>query len=141
MPSSTRPPFTLSHVPAENTTVDETLKRWADALEKTRAVESLPAGISPGQWTSILEQFRVAIGRDSVIAGNNHELNYGDPFALSKDEDEKRGSSAALRPTTVEQVQAILKIANEHKIPLWTFSRGKNLGYGGSAGRVKVCTL
>ena len=36
----------------------------------------------------------------------------------------------------VEQVQAIVKIANTYKIPLWTISTGKNLAYGGSAPRL-----
>jgi len=31
-------------------------------------------------------------------------------------------------PTSVEQVQEIVKIANEWNLTLWTFSRGKNLG-------------
>ena len=38
-----------------------------------------------------------------------------------------------MAPTTVEQVQAIVRIANEHRIPLYPISTGKNLGYGGSA--------
>jgi 4-cresol dehydrogenase (hydroxylating) len=33
----------------------------------------------------------------------------------------------------VEQVQQIVRIANEHKVPLYPISTGKNLGYGGSA--------
>src|SRR6202034_3008763 len=41
--------------------------------------------------------------------------------------------AAAVAPGEVEQVQAVVKIANLHKIPLWTISTGKNLGYGGSA--------
>ena len=37
-------------------------------------------------------------------------------------------------PTTVEQVQAIVRIANAHRIPLYyPIATGKNLGYGGSA--------
>jgi FAD/FMN-containing dehydrogenase len=30
----------------------------------------------------------------------------------------------------------VLAVANKYAIPLWTFSRGKNLGYGGPAPRV-----
>ena len=40
-------------------------------------------------------------------------------------------------PTTVEQIQAIVRIANEHKVPLWPHGQGKNNGYGGAAPRVK----
>jgi 4-cresol dehydrogenase (hydroxylating) flavoprotein subunit len=35
-----------------------------------------------------------------------------------------------VRPKTVEEIQALLKIANEYKTPLWAFSTGQNLGYG-----------
>jgi 4-cresol dehydrogenase (hydroxylating) len=36
-------------------------------------------------------------------------------------------------PITVEQVQQVVRIANEHQLPLYPISTGKNLGYGGSA--------
>ena len=36
----------------------------------------------------------------------------------------------------IEDLQAVLKTANEFSIPLWTFSRGKNIGYGGPAPRL-----
>jgi 4-cresol dehydrogenase (hydroxylating) len=36
-------------------------------------------------------------------------------------------------PDSVEQVQEIVQIANTYRLPLWTVSTGKNLGYGGSA--------
>lgn len=34
---------------------------------------------------------------------------------------------------SVKDLQAVLKVANETKIPVWIVSRGKNLGYGGPA--------
>jgi FAD/FMN-containing dehydrogenase len=138
MPVAQPPPFKLSHEPAENEATDRALKRWADNLGKTTPVESLPAGVSPAQWLVIVKEFQAAIGADKVIVGTSHEVNVTDPFAFLDNESEVRGSPAVLRPTTVPEIQAILKIANKYKIPLWTFSRGKNLGYGGPAGRVKV---
>jgi hypothetical protein len=36
--------------------------------------------------------------------------------------------SAAVRPKNVEELRGVLKISNEFGIPVWTFSRGKNLG-------------
>ncbi|KAG4282233.1 hypothetical protein FPRO04_13354 [Fusarium proliferatum] len=39
-------------------------------------------------------------------------------------------------PASVEEVRAILHVANQFNIPLWTFSRGKNLGHGGPAPRI-----
>ena len=35
--------------------------------------------------------------------------------------------SAALAPDSVEQVQQIVRIAKQDRIPLWTVSTGKNL--------------
>lgn len=37
---------------------------------------------------------------------------------------------AVLRPKSTEQVQALVKIAGNHAIPLYPISRGKNWGYG-----------
>lgn len=37
----------------------------------------------------------------------------------------------------MEQVQAVVKLANELVLPLWTVSRGRNLGYGGPAPRLR----
>jgi hypothetical protein len=39
-------------------------------------------------------------------------------------------------PKTIEDLQAVLRIANKYSTPLWTFSRGKNIGYGGPAPRL-----
>jgi hypothetical protein len=33
----------------------------------------------------------------------------------------------------VEQVQAVMRIANQYRIPIYPISTGRNLGYGGSA--------
>ena len=41
--------------------------------------------------------------------------------------------SAAILATTVEQIQKIVGICNKYKVPIWTISTGKNLGYGSAA--------
>ena len=35
-------------------------------------------------------------------------------------------------PTSVEEVQAVVRIASRHRVPLWPFSQGRNNGYGGA---------
>ena len=45
--------------------------------------------------------------------------------------------SAVVSPTSVEDVQAVVRIANEYRIPLWPIGRGKNNGYGGAAPQVR----
>lgn len=42
-------------------------------------------------------------------------------------------ASAAVAPASVEQVQQVVRIANRHRLPLYAFSAGRNLGYGGSS--------
>lgn len=37
--------------------------------------------------------------------------------------------TCSVRPGSLDELRQVLKIANQHGIPLWTFSRGKNLGY------------
>lgn len=45
-------------------------------------------------------------------------------------------SSAVVAPRNVAEVQAIVRLCNEFEIPLWPFSIGRNVGYGGAAPRV-----
>jgi hypothetical protein len=132
------PKFKMSHHEGENDLVDVILQRWADSLAGQPTVEVLPPGVDLKTWKAILSKFLVILGEKGVIVGDEHKLNYLDIFNLTDNEHEVRGSPCALRPTTVEQIQAILKVANEYKIPVWTVSRGRNLGYGANSGRILV---
>ncbi|KAJ5827167.1 hypothetical protein N7447_003930, partial [Penicillium robsamsonii] len=95
-------------------------------------------GLDAATWVSVLEEFKSVLGDEVVLTGHEHRLRYNDPYSEGSDEQGKRGSSATLFPVTVEHIQAVLKICNKHKIPLWTVSRGKNLGYGGPAARGSI---
>jgi 4-cresol dehydrogenase (hydroxylating) len=57
-----------------------------------------------------------------------------DPFHLG--DPHRYAASAVVSPGSVEEIGVVLRIANEHRLPLWTISLGKNLGYGGPAPRV-----
>src|SRR4029079_6645372 len=51
-------------------------------------------------------------------------------------------ASGWLWPERVEEIQEIVRVANQHKIPLWTHGTGRNNGYGGPAPRGRgSCTL
>lgn len=73
------------------------------------------------------------LGEDNVsrtpehgaLRGPENQDSYGDPFSAGS----SNKLSGAVRPQNVEEVQEMVKLANKHKIPLWTVSRGKNLGY------------
>ncbi|KAL4751357.1 hypothetical protein BDW72DRAFT_212813 [Aspergillus terricola var. indicus] len=60
-----------------------------------------------------------------ALRGAQNRDSYSDPFSFST----LHQPSGAVRPGDVEDVQELLKLANRHKVPLWTVSRGKNLGY------------
>ncbi|KAH7018615.1 uncharacterized protein B0I36DRAFT_277263 [Microdochium trichocladiopsis] len=45
-------------------------------------------------------------------------------------------SSAVVAPRDVSEVQQIVRLCNDFDIPLWPFSIGRNVGYGGAAPRV-----
>lgn len=92
-----------------------------------------PPGISERDFARALTELRNAVGADSVFTSDEDLNLYRDAYSPFKGEAEDRVPSAAVAPRSVEQVQAIVRIANAHKIPLWTISTGRNLGYGGSA--------
>jgi 4-cresol dehydrogenase (hydroxylating) flavoprotein subunit len=88
----------------------------------------IPEGLSESQFDEVLDILRGIVGKDNVVVGEEHRVKYGDPFQFETGEEDLGGSSCALTPETVEQIQEIVKIANEWKLTLWTFSRGRNLG-------------
>ena len=75
------------------------------------------------------------VGQAHVLGLEQDLSAYLDPYAFS--DPYEFACSAVVMPGSVEEVQAVLKIANEAAIPLWTVSRGRNLGYGGAAGRLR----
>jgi 4-cresol dehydrogenase (hydroxylating) len=92
-----------------------------------------PPGVSERDFSRALEQFRNIVGSEWVFASDEDVNLYRDAYSPFYGEDEDRVPSAAVSPDSTEQVQAIVRIANEYQIPLWTISTGRNLGYGGSA--------
>lgn len=134
-------PFTLALNERENGMANEVLATWRTTAERHETIEILPPGLTADQWQAVVGQFQSILEDTGVLLGHEQRVRYGDPYAEASDEQDKRGSSATLFPVTVEHIQAILKICNEHQIPIWTVSQGKNLGYGGPTARVKVCCL
>ena len=77
-----------------------------------------------------LKAFAGVVGADHVFAREDDREAYSDHFAPDPVRHEPAG---AVAPETAEQVRAIVRLANQHRVPLWPISRGKNFGYGGSA--------
>jgi 4-cresol dehydrogenase (hydroxylating) len=93
----------------------------------------VPPGVSPADFAEAIGQFEGVIGKEWVFTSDEDVDLYRDSYSPFWHEEEDRVPSAAVAPDSVEQVQALVKIANAHKIPLWTISTGKNLAYGGSS--------
>lgn len=74
--------------------------------------------------------FAAAIGKDWVMTSEDDRIAYSDHFS---GDESKHQPGAALAPANAEEVRAIVRIANQYKVPLWPISRGKNFGYGGAA--------
>ena len=90
----------------------------------------LPTGVSESRFNEALNAFRGVVGSDWVFSTDQDRDTYLDHFGFDQSE---HVSAAAVAPLTVDEVQAIVRLANEYRIPLWPISRGKNFGYGSAA--------
>jgi (+)-pinoresinol hydroxylase len=93
----------------------------------------IPTGVSPADFAAALAAFSQAIGPEWVFTSDEDVDLYRDAYSPLAGQPDERLASAAVAPSTTEQVQAIVRIANQYRIPLYAISTGKNLGYGGSA--------
>ena len=95
---------------------------------------TLPPSVSEQQFSAALAQYERIVGKGWVLNSDNDRDAYSDIYAPGSESD--LPPSAAIAPASVEEIQAIVKVANEFKTPLWPVSRGKNLGYGAAAPRL-----
>jgi FAD/FMN-containing dehydrogenase len=79
-------------------------------------------------FDAAIMQYMAVVGHDQVLQ-NDALAEYIDPYELYEAEGKRKMPSAAVRPKNVEELRGVMKISNEYSIPVWTFSRGKNLGY------------
>ena len=97
-------------------------------MSRSRLQPSLPQGVSAQNFSAALERLSAVLGKQNVSRDDASGLDrYYDPWSLTRSA-ELYTPAAAVRPASVDQIQKILQIANEYSIPLWTVSRGKNLG-------------
>ncbi|KAK4185400.1 putative vanillyl-alcohol oxidase [Podospora australis] len=96
----------------------------------------LPPGVSQEAFDKAITAFIAILGKESVFIGPGLS-DYIDPYDIHEADPSKRKvPSAAVCPSSTDQLKAVLGVANQFSVPLWHFSRGKNLGYGGPAPRV-----
>lgn len=87
----------------------------------------LPPGISQATFDAAIVKYKDAVGQDQVYLVDDL-AEYIDPYELHEAEGKRRIPSAAVRPKNTEELKKVLEISNGVGIPVWTFSRGKNLG-------------
>jgi len=88
----------------------------------------LPPGLNVAAFDRALNAFAAIVGSQWVLSTDEDRETYLDPYAMG--DGVAHMPSAAVAPANVEEVQAVIRIANEHHVPLWPTARGKNLGYG-----------
>ena len=92
-------------------------------------------GLSEAQLMRAIDDFTAALGAEKVLTGDEDLREFRDPFQHTTWDEYT--ASAIVMPTSVEEIQEVLRVANEHKVPLWTHGTGRNNGYGGPAPRVR----
>ena len=75
--------------------------------------------IAPGSMDAAIGAMQAALGAEHVLTEGLED--HGDPFAPPG---EWYRPGAVLLPGSVEEVQAVLRIANEHGTPVWTSQPG-----------------
>ena len=93
----------------------------------------IPPGVSASDFAAAVKEFEDVVGKEWVFTSDEDVALYRDPYSPFLGEPDELVASAAVAPDGAEQVQAVVRIANKYKIPIYPVSTGKNLGYGGAA--------
>ncbi|MBX5460344.1 MAG: FAD-binding oxidoreductase [Steroidobacteraceae bacterium] len=91
----------------------------------------LPPNVSPERFSKALDEFAAIIGKEWVLTSEEDRNTYLDPFAPGNADE--HASAGAIAPQSTEEVQAVVRVANKYRIPLWPVSTGRNLAYGSAA--------
>ena len=94
---------------------------------------AVPEGMTDSQLEKALQAFGGVVGAEHVLTGDAVEefRDWFWPKAWTQYD-----PSAVVQPASAEEVQAIVRLANEHRVPIWTTSQGRNLGLAAALPRV-----
>lgn len=87
----------------------------------------------------VLAELTSALASDRVITQPEAVGEFKDPYYIP--DDDTFTASAVVEPTSTEEVQAVMRIANKFGIPVWPHGQGRNYGYGGPSARVRGSLL
>lgn len=103
----------------------------------------LPPNVSKDAYRKFIAACGQAVGDNIEVITSVSQIDDGDYMKPNYTHDPHHVlkqdfflASAVIAPRNVADVQAIVKAANEYKVPLWPISIGRNSGYGGAAPRV-----
>lgn len=102
----------------------------------------LPPGVGSQEFSRALHQFEKTVGKEWVFTRDEDVALYNDAYTpFAAEPSRQLLASAAVAPISVEQVQGIVRTANQYKVPLYPISTGRNLGYGGSSPTCPGCVI
>jgi len=88
----------------------------------------LPPGVPASRFARALAGFRAAVGDEHVLVSPEELAPY--VHVMLPFDDDAFAPSASVSPASVEELQAVLKVCNRHRVPVWPVSTGRNFGYG-----------
>jgi 4-cresol dehydrogenase (hydroxylating) len=94
----------------------------------------LPPGVAEADFQRALDAFAAIVGRDALVSGEGATHSWLDPFAPG--DALAHAPSAVVMPSDVDEIRALLTVANRYRVPLWTVSTGRNFAYGGASPRL-----
>ncbi|KAH7386354.1 hypothetical protein BKA64DRAFT_141336 [Cadophora sp. MPI-SDFR-AT-0126] len=103
-----------------------------------------PPGITPPQFQSFIsratsiagpEIVEVILPDNSLSGGSYENPCHGYDMDAILDHD-YFVTSAVISPRSVPEVQEMMRLCTETGVPVWPYSIGRNMGYGGAAPRV-----
>lgn len=97
----------------------------------------LPPNVNEADFATAVQQFVAAVGVEWVLTSDEDLRPYRDHYSPVPQPEEELLASAAVAPASVEEVQAVVRIANQFGIILYPISTGKNFAYGGPAPNVR----
>ncbi len=93
----------------------------------------LPPGVTAQRFRAVIGELTAIVGAHWVFVDELPLSSYRDPYSPLPDGEML--PSAAVAPNRVEEIQKILKVANDYRVPIWTIGTGRNFAYGGPAPR------
>jgi 4-cresol dehydrogenase (hydroxylating) len=95
---------------------------------------ALPPRLSAAAFERAVAAFERVVGAEWTFSEADTLEPYRDVYQAAGQPQHLPG--AVVAPASTAEVQALVRLANEHRVPLWPVSRGKNFGYGGAAPRL-----